>query len=171
MGVVTATVTVAFTNPEGDGELTAEVDNREDGPNEGKTSFAPGDDVYLLIRKSKNLTVEGYSTLGSVQLVGPVEGMEERETVVFARTRTAELSKTPSGGVDFKWLGTPPGTPVVKGKTVNLTGAYDKKNPPIGIAIATYQSAGESWRLTGIPSTINGETSFEVLVVMVGTTD
>jgi len=169
MGAVTATVTVAFSNSAGSAQLSAEIDNRPDGPNEGKTSFSPGDDVYLLVRKSADVTVAGYATIGNVSLVGAVTGMEEKEMLVFPRTRSAELSKTPEGGVSFTWFGTVPGTPVVKGKTVNLTGAYDKDNPPIGVAEAVYTTAAESWKLSGIPATVNGKSSFEVLVVMVGT--
>lgn len=168
MGVVTTTVTIQFTGT--DGSLTAEVDSRSDGPNNGKTSFSPGDDVYLLVRKSSDVSVVGYPSLGTVAKVGDVSGIKEKQVLTFPRTRTAELSQPPSGAVTLTWYGANLGAHTVKGKTLTLTGSYDHDNPPVGVALAKYESAAESWKLSGLPSTVDGKTSYEVLVVLVGTT-
>lgn len=168
MGVVTATVTIQFTGT--DGQLSAEVDSRADGPNNGKTSFSPGDDVYLLVRKSADVTVVGYPSLGSVGKVGDVSGIKEKQVVTFPRTRSVELSQAPAGAVSLTWYGTSLGSYTVKGKTLTLTGAYNHDNPPVGVAMASYESAAESWKLSGLPSTVGGKSSYEVLVVLVGTT-
>lgn len=168
MGVVTATVTIQFTG--NNGKLSAEVDSRADGPNNGKTSFSPGDDVYLLVRRSSDVSVAGYASLGTVTKVGNVLGIDERQVLTFPRTRAAELSQEPSGAVNILWLGNGLGGHNVKGTTLSLTDEYDTSNPPVGVAIATYESSGESWKLSNLPSTVSGKSSYEVLVVLVGTT-
>jgi hypothetical protein len=122
------------------------------------------------VRKSSDVSVVGYPSLGTVAKVGDVSGIKEKQVLTFPRTRTAELSQPPSGAVTLTWYGANLGAHTVKGKTLTLTGSYDHDNPPVGVALAKYESAAESWKLSGLPSTVDGKTSYEVLVVLVGTT-
>ena len=56
---ITATLVVNFGQQAGartDG-LVAEIDNRPDGLNAGRTAFSPGDEVFILLYKTSNITL------------------------------------------------------------------------------------------------------------------
>ena len=58
MALVTASVTIGFaTADSGSAIFSAEVDSRDTGLNGGKTSFAPGDPVWMLLYKSSYVTM------------------------------------------------------------------------------------------------------------------
>jgi hypothetical protein len=56
---VTATLVIGFGQDAAlnDG-MVAEVDSREDGLNHGRSIFMPGDDVYILLYVSSNVTLK-----------------------------------------------------------------------------------------------------------------
>ena len=47
--IVTASLTINFDAGKGSNQFLVEVDDRENGPNGGRSSFNPGDTVYLLL--------------------------------------------------------------------------------------------------------------------------
>ncbi|MBF0628355.1 MAG: hypothetical protein HQL91_09040 [Magnetococcales bacterium] len=92
--------------PSGNGGfLSAEVDGRIDGPNEGRTTFYGGDAVHLMIHVGDDVTLlDPLVSTGVVWL----DGQEETtitEDLVFSLSTTATLSK-PALGIDSElWFG------------------------------------------------------------------
>ncbi len=83
-----ATIRVQFGNPDGSGgpggsgasgHLSAEVDTRAAGLNGGRSSFSPGETVYILIYKSDNVShPDGHPnspTCGHLKLPHPERGV------------------------------------------------------------------------------------------------
>ncbi|MCP4697959.1 MAG: hypothetical protein GY862_14070 [Gammaproteobacteria bacterium] len=113
--------------------LSAEVDSRADGPNAGKTSFKPGDTVYLLVYASESIQFD--SSLGvrsSLEESGGTVSIGDRVTLDIEDeilsfdgiSRTASLAKpiVPNGKLTTKWFGNSLGDLTVDddGVTVSL---------------------------------------------------
>lgn len=84
MAIVTTSVVVSFdAAAEGEALFTAEVDGRpqdKDGLNGGKTSFVPGDDVWILLYKTDNVNVVfAEPSLGSLTHFQNKDGVSDEE--------------------------------------------------------------------------------------------
>jgi len=145
------------------GLLAAEVDSREDGYNQGRTQFVPGDQPALLIFKSDDVEIEDVTP--SAGNIAPLAGgtMEVEETLQFANSDTATLRYPTTALTSSKWLGRDLGTP-------ELVDAMTVKVPAAGVAmlLVTYDAAFEARRLSGVPAQLAGEDNYDVLVVVDG---
>ena len=107
---ITATVVVSFGGATSDNNgLVAEVDGREDGHNQGRTSFNPGDDVYILLYKTDNVTlndpVVSYGTLVFEAGLSP-EPVDQTDDLQFVDEIEATLQyPVNADGFTGQWLG------------------------------------------------------------------
>lgn len=173
--LVIATLNVTFDDKSttaAEGQLKLEIDDREDGPNGGDTSFQPGDDVYYLMFKDSNITVlEHFSTAGGISSGGTNYTKSVVEYVNFNNSDSSSLGYPPNGSVTLEWLGrcteiTSTGStrsnsalPVRTKSSLKMAG---NKNVA-GILKATYTSIGSSYKLTGVPKDFT-----EVMITVVG---
>jgi len=162
-----ATIVVQFNTAGGAGSgahLSAEVDSRPNGLNAGKTSFAPGDSVGILIfqRKVINLALE--SSSGSVNLGGGII-VERTQDLTFANAETATLQVPALNIVSHKWLGRSLGFPLLEqdGSTVRVSKG-------VGVCRITYRASATTCTLFS-PVSLEGVTNFSVLVVISGDED
>lgn len=161
-GVVTASLVVQFGDTDSEQyTLQAEVDARDDGFNKGVTQFLPGDSPAFLVYKSPELTLSFEQSTGNRSSLGSVT-IPQEEFLVFANENTAQLSKPPEGSVTLKRLAG------VSGAVLNR---QEVRIPEKGVAVykATYNARAYAYRMTGIPTSLQGETSFPVVVVIIGT--
>ena len=162
-GVVTTSLVVQFGSADdaANYHLSAEIDSREAGFNKGVTSFLPGDNPAFLVYKTEELSLQFYHSTGGKTSLGTVI-IPQDEFIVFAEQKEVQLSKPPSGGVSLTLYGGKTGAKVT-GQSVSL--------PEKGTAVyrATYNAKAYAYKLTGIPLTIDGKSSFPVVVVIVGT--
>lgn len=144
--------------------LMVELDSREDGLNGGRTSFLPGEQPGFLIFKGDDVTVSGVRP--SAGNIADIEDgtIAETELLHFADTQEATLKRPALAGLtSYKWLGNDLGVPVVQDQikvVVPLAG--------VGVLQVTYDSAFDARRLSGLGVTLNGESEFEVLVLVEG---
>ena len=106
---------VGFTTPGADesasggpsGYLSAAIDDRENGRNDGRTSFAPGDTVYFHIFRSRNVAIDSViASDGNVYRVMTVPDSVRRDVEIqFVNTDHAALSLPARQIVDYNWLG------------------------------------------------------------------
>jgi len=173
--VKTVSVTVDFSaNQDSSGILSAEVDSREDGLNDGNTSFIPGvDDPVILLFKSAGVVIDEMTTsIGTLTPTTSGEPYEVDEFVQFNNTRSSSLSypnsqpsnpSSPgSGSFTYEWYG-------VNGGVV--TDTETQINIPLKAVAALrmkYVSAYTAYRLTNVPAEINGETEFPVIIYIAG---
>jgi len=141
--------------------LSAEIDSRPTGKNKGVTSFLPGDSPYYIVYKSAALSLAITQSTGSSSAKG-YEDIDQEEYIIFANENKKSLGKTPQGTVTLKYLAGVAGA-TVKGTDVVLPSSG------VGVYIATYKARGYLYQMTGIPTTLEGETSFPVVAVIVGT--
>ena len=148
--------------------LSAEIDKRETGPNSGKTSFAPGDTVGFLVYKSDNVTLSApVASAGSVSM-GRTVNVEQEADLTFANNHEARLRVAPQGGfLETKWIGNNLGSISINGQkaTVSKSSIESQK---VGVAKVKYVAQATTGTITA-PVEVNGETSFSIVVLIVGT--
>lgn len=165
MASVTATIVVNFQGASG--LLTAEIDGREDGYNGGRTTFGPGDEPVILVRKGADVTItEVVTSLGSCSYFA-TGSTEEEEFLTYVRAKSAEVNKPVSSILTNSWYGNNLGSIKLVG---NKEIVIDTPNPVTGVGILgiKYTSQFLAYRLTGIPSAVNGKKEFQVVVLFVG---
>ncbi len=166
MSEITTTLVVNFrAGSGGAGVLTAAIDSREDGFNNGKSSFGAGDSPTYLITKTDDVTVNSQTpSLGLVQFVASGE-ITENQFLHFPFEREQSLSfPAKVGSLTSKWIGTDLGAvTVVDQVTVRstLTG--------VGVLKVTYQRKFLAYQIANVPVPANGEEEFDILVYITGT--
>lgn len=163
---VTATVTVSFADPNKGGTLTAELDTRDDGYNQGRSQFAHGDEPVFLVRHSDDLEVQVFTSTGSCASFDN-DFTQEQDFLSYVQTRSASTSKPITGGLVTTWLGNNLGAVRQVGSN-ELAIAGTTPITGVGVLKVNFNSAFTAYRLTGVPATLNGETNFNVLVAFVG---
>ena len=143
-------------------QISAELDDRDDGRNNGKTSFIPGEVAYFFVFKSDNVTYDPPTpSAGSVTGSGS-ESVEREEDITFANTDTANLSVPADNIVSVTWLGNSLGS-------LTLTGANTVKASATGVAVARvrYTATADVYGLQS-PADIGGLTDYSILVFIQG---
>ncbi len=164
---VTATLVVQFSSSADAGEsLQAEIDSRTDGLNQGDTTFGAGDQPGFLIFLTPNVTLNLITPSTGVIQTLTAENITFTETLTFAKKKQATVTKPIFNlALDsFKWLGTNLGNPtVVDSKTVSVP------TEGVGVLKVTYTAQALRRRLTSVTVPLNGETDFDVLILIEGT--
>lgn len=167
MAEITTTLVVSFSSGAGAaGVLRAEVDSRENGYNNGRSSFTAGDAPAYLITKTDDVTISSQvPSTGTIQIIGTGTRVIE-ETLQFVNEREKTLQyPAQSGSLTFKWLGTNLGT-------LLLPDAVTVRAPNLGVAVAkvTYISKFTAYRINNVVVPLNGESTFPVVVLITGAT-
>ena len=162
---ITTTITVQFGEAAASPGISAEIDGRPDGLNGGRSRFYPGDVVYFLVYRPDGVKLDQPTASAGSVYPAPAQNVKVEETVRFTNGRTARLSKPASGSVSVKWMGMSLGSAALGADQMTLTASQS------GVAVAkvSYTSKASAYRLAA-PSSVGGETSFEILVVITGRT-
>lgn len=162
--LITTSIVVNF--GQGDqGILQAEIDNRPTGYNSGDTSFAPGEEPAFLIFKTSNVILNSITpSVGSIQGLSSTVNITKDEFITFEDSKTATTAYPVTGNFTSTWIGRSLGA-------VTVTNQKDISVATKGVAVlkVTYTSQAIAKRLTGVPTTLGGETSFPVVIYIVGT--
>lgn len=167
----TTTVTVRFAVPgaasAANAHLSAEIDSRDNGLNGGKTSFSPGEDVYILVYKSSNVSiVSADASAGSVAPQGSTV-VTVTEDLTYAGQNTSQLAKPSNSGLSSsKWLGNNLGSLTVGADQVTVT-AGSASDTSVGVAKVTYETTALIYKLSS-PLTVEGEDEFTIAVLIIG---
>jgi len=158
-----ATIRVVFGTDFSAGDhLSAELDSRTDGLNNGLTSFNPGDTAYILVYKTPNVTItEATVSAGSIADAGTAV-VELEEDVFFEDSNTASLNKPADTISSVTFYGRNLGN-------VTLLDPLTIKADDKGVAVAKvkYVTTAQVAALTS-PPTLDGETNFSILVLIKG---
>jgi len=149
---VTTSIVVQFTQADGtSGTLVMEVDDRataDGGLNGGKTSFMPGDTVWLLRYKSSNVVLDAQETsLGSLA-EGAAVVVSKTEDVTFAGETEASVRYPITSGFTYTWVGKDNGTISVIGETTLRIPEPAAGSYAVGIAKVTYNTTATVVTLT-----------------------
>lgn len=158
-----ATIRVQFGSGALEGDhLSAEVDDRAIGLNEGKTAFLPGDTAWFLVYRSAGLALTLDSSAGSV-MGGDEVYFNKTEDVSFEASAAAALPVPARSILDVLWIGRSLGNLQLGADGMSLTAATS------GVAIArvTYAVKAVSYGLAS-PESVAGLNDFDVLVMITG---
>lgn len=143
--------------------LSAEVDDRAAGPNEGKTTFLPGDTAWMLVYRSEGIELALESSAGSI--VGGTEvALVKTEDVSFEAGATGSLPVPARAITDVLWIGRSLGALQLGADGMSLTAA----SSGVAIARVTYAVKAVSFGLVS-PASVAGLNDFDVLVLITGT--
>jgi len=148
-----------------DTHLSADIDARPDGLNAGKTSFAPGDDVYILVYKSDNVVITGTDcSAGSITASGSAT-VELTEELTFEDDTTASLNvpAATAGLNTVTWYGRSLGTISVGADKITCTAS----SKGVAVASVTYTASALVYKLS-TPASLNGSTDYSILVLIQG---
>lgn len=163
MSTVHADFQIAFGAGSGDqAHLSATIDSRADGYNQGRTSFRPGDVVYFLVHKSANVTYDHpVASAGGITSHGSTTVLQT-DDLAFPNVRTATLSLPTSGIQSSQWLGNALGA-------LSLVDEMTVQADVQGVAVARVTSAAPAdvWSLSS-PASINGLTDYSIIIFIQG---
>ena len=160
----------------GDGQLAfkAEIDSRDEadgGYNKGKTSFRPGDEVFILLYRDPAVVVSHkLTTQGSLLYEGSEIISGVKEFVTFADSDSASVGyPVVSGSDSVTWYGQDLGALSIDNASGNLTIADSTGlvSPYVGVASVEYDTYVDIYRLTG--TLVPNETEYSILTYFVGT--
>lgn len=105
-----AGLSVSFARPEAEvsgptGSISAEIDSRAEGPNAGRTSFAPGEAIAFLVYTSDNVRVADITASDGTVTGGAEVSFMSDLTAQFVNSDTASLSATVERIETHEWLG------------------------------------------------------------------
>jgi hypothetical protein len=160
------TLRVTFGQSTGKGEhfLSAEIDAREEGPNAGQTSFAPGDTVWFLVYKGERVELaSAEASAGSATLGDEIEITKSEDVVFDGSTGSVSLDRPALAIESVKWLGRSLGSLTL------LADRQTLKPESAGVAVARvgYRARATQGQVTS-PERVSGETDFSIAVVITG---
>ena len=144
--------------------LSIEVDSREDGFNEGRSTFAPGEAVHLLVRKGATSTITlQEETAGQLIYAGLVT-YQHTDTLAFDNVNTHSLTYRADAIVSSVWVGDDLGaiTLQTSGKDVNITAAG------VGLLEVVYTTTAYKYTLYS-PETVIARDEFSILAYIEST--
>lgn len=161
---VTTTLVVNFGDTTGGDTIQAEIDDREKGFNNGKTSFVPGDQPAYLVYPSPNIAeVINTPSMGSIQNLGAGTRSITQE-VQFQKSSESKVRFPVSSLSKVEWVGNDLGPlGVVDGSTLRASSSG------VAIALVTFNVAYRAFRITNLPLDPLGDGSgYNVLVYIEG---
>jgi hypothetical protein len=170
--IVTASLTVGFqldTGADSQPAFKAEVDSRPEGYNKGKTSFRPGEDVYILLYRDPSIVVtHALTTHGSLVKEGSETIPAIEEFLTFANTDNASVNYPIVGTPVTVWHGTNLGALTVgaNGSNLSISDITGLPDPYVGVAQITYTTYADVYRLTS--TLLPGVDEYSILSYFVG---
>lgn len=166
MALATILVQFGTSSAEGgaSGHLSAEVDTRPNGLNGGKSSFSPGETVYVLVYKTDNVTIaETLCSAGSLSAQGTTL-VTLSDEMMFEDAETTTLRVPAHGSIsNTVWYGRALGSLTVQSDRTTVRAAVKG----VGVAKVTYQALAHIYALSS-PASLNGETDFSILAIIKG---
>lgn len=142
--------------------LSAEIDTRPDGLNQGRTQFRAGDTVYFLVYRSHNV---GYyapvPSAGTTAFIGSTV-ISKEDDLAFPNVRTATLGVPATGIQSSLWFGNSLGA-------LSLADEMTLQAEAQGVAVARVVTAAPAdvWMLAS-PPMLGGLTDYSLLIYIQG---
>lgn len=154
MPIVTTSLTVGFGQQTSDGfgrnTFTCEIEaDSEIDFNKKKSSFYPGDTVYISLFKGIDVAnVSAGATAGSLSLIAVSQVIVREEVIAYEREDTAELSLPAASIVEYEWYGNSLGS-------IIFTPHENRIRVPVadglGLLRVKYNVLADIYVLSGVP--------------------
>lgn len=162
--------TVVITPQGSDLNIVAEIDNRPDGYNGGKSQFAWGDDVYILLHKDgSDSIIKSGATAGTINIQAQDQTLTFRDVVQFINSTEASPRVPVAGLSSVQWFGANPSPRTAQAKNSKIVLDYSGNGtpPPVGVyvGVAEVTSRTDVYKLT-LPqkSAAGGVEDFQIIV-------
>ena len=158
-------ITIYDGDPEqSSGFLTIDIDRRESGPNRGKTRFSPGETTHLLLTPGPGVEPTAITTSTANVIAQGRVTYDVVDDLAFVNSDKGRLSRPISQVVQYSWLGSDLGTPVLAADGMTVT------TPNRGTAILRLMgvTTAESYQFQS-PKQLDGLDSFPVAFSCSGT--
>ncbi|ABK45366.1 hypothetical protein Mmc1_2875 [Magnetococcus marinus MC-1] len=155
-------VTVRGWLPSG-GHLSAELDRRVDGLNQGHTTFHSGGSAHLLVNHGPKTSIQSISASSGALLPNADQSYTISEDLMFDGSNSATLSQPAQSIQSVIWLGNDLGALTLATDGMAVTAA----SSGVAIARVTFTVRSRSWSLTA-PEVVAGLDSFPVQVRITG---
>lgn len=153
---ITTSIVVKFSGSNDAAIVSAQIDDRPDGLNKGRTEFRPGDDVGYIVFLAGAKITKTTSTAG--QIISAGGGLfSASEIIQFANAIDASTDHPITSGLSVAWKGRNGGQIIA----VGASQIRAVQGPIIGLAEVTYQSRYSGFILRGVPTQID-----QVLIVI-----
>jgi len=161
--------TVVITPSGVDMQISAEVDQRPDGYNGGKTQFGWGDAVYLaLYNDGKATNITAGATAGTISAVKNNESITIKDLVQFVEVSEASPSKPVISLSSMTWFGGAPQqrTPKASNGKIVLEFAGSGTPPAVGVYVgkATYTTKANIYKLVLPQKPSGADADYQVMV-------
>lgn len=144
------------------GHLSAEIDGRPEGLNQGRTSFVPGESAGFLVYQSANVRHDAPIPSGGAVASLGARVVEREEDVVFPDTNEASLRIPASAIIQVVWMGRSLGALALDGETT-----LRASSKGVAVARVKYRANADAYRLSS-PLTLGGLTDYSILIFIQG---
>lgn len=162
---ITANLTVTFgEEKQADNQhLSAEIDSREDGLNDGETNFMPGDTAWFLVYKSDNVAIDKVENSAGTISLGASVSVEKTEDLMFSNTDSATISVPTNALTSSVWLGNSLGTAALQSDQTTIKIA----SKGVGVLRVTYSATAQPYSIKS-PATLAGYDNYAINIVITG---
>ena len=148
------------------GVLSAQVDNREDGLNNGATQFYPGDNIGFLVYKAEGIKLTELIPSSGTIFQQPDQVLSVEEDLEFFDTNKVSLN-LPTVSIDsVNWLGTSLGTLTLDADGITVTSA----SSGTAIARVTVTRNAKAYHIS-TPTSVGSLTEFPIITSIKGDFD
>lgn len=146
--------------------LSAQIDTREDGLNNGKSSFSPGEMVAFLVFEGPGVTHDyPVCSAGSVALFDwQGEGLLEEHDVMFQNNDSVTVGKPIAELLNVTWVGRSLGDLTLQDDKLTLRAT----NEGVAVARIEYRTVTPKAYVLQSPQTIAGLSDYAILVYIEG---
>ena len=146
------------------GYLSAEVDDREDGLNHGRTSFGPGSTSHFLVHAGPGVSVADLDSSAGSLFPDASQLFQVEEDLVFSGTNQARIAKPAQSLDSWIWMGRDLGNLTLASDDLKVTA----ENAGLAICRVQYSVEPLAWGLSS-PTTLTGLSEFPIAVQITGT--
>ena len=143
--------------------LSAGVDDRDAGLNNGDTQFQPGDIAWFLVYQSQNVVIDYVKASAGTVVAGSQQNFSRTEDFNFEDGDSVSLPVPSYGITSVLWIGNSLGNLTLGGDGMSMKA--DSKG--VAIARVTYMVTPDSFGIVA-PATVAGLVDFPILVLVKG---
>lgn len=165
MGAVTTSIVVQINDPAASGSSSAraqaEVDSREDGLNNGKTSFIAGDSVYILLFKDSNVSITSVTASSGTCVK---EGSGSMTIDEFVTLANSDSTSTEKPAVNLTATVVAGAATLVSTENGNIVAS----EPSVAVISVSYTANFDIYKLSGFPAALDGKKDYPIVVFFSG---
>ncbi len=144
--------------------VSAELDDRPEGLNQGRNSFLPGETAFFLIFRTPNIRIDRIIPSAGSVINAHAGQVRRTEDISFDDAATSSLSVPASSIQSVTWLGNSLGGLALQGDRTTVKAT----NSGVAVARVTYATTPDAYGIVSPPH-VNGEIDFSITVVIKAT--